>query len=401
MSITTLTYAPPIRKDAAAATLDYHLLEQADELYGAGDHLAAAAAVFRHLFPGGELDLGKPFAFTQGSSRVSVRVEDGVCTIAVPMVRLPSGGGGVAALRYLLTKINGSGQLFQARLRGDDVALEFSEKLSALHPQKLVEVLRRMPPRADQHDDWMIGQFGVTALERAPITPLDADEAARADAIWRTHWTEVEELLKEALRKRSGWFLNEVTAYAIHRIRFMLPLGGTLLPQFLELANVFNDSEQDSRKRETTLTRCIKDMRAVSAADLVGHCGHVEYAISPHTEGTPQRFAGFFGPGNYLDTIERFRAQGQSMDATMSLVATYYYLLATHTWPAEVTAAMKDGLAAAAGKPWREMANLMLDHAQALNESYGAEEEGDGEDDDESDDDESDDGDDAAQEAAQ
>lgn len=370
MSISSLTYAAPIRKDAVTATLDYDLIEHAAELYDAGDHLAATATVFRHLFPAGDApDLSQPFSFTQGSSKVTAQIADGVCTVTVPMVRLPAGGG-VAALRYLLTRLNGSGQMFQARLRGDDVALEFSEKLAGLHPQKLIEVLRRMPPRADQHDDWMIGQFGVTPLERGTITALDDDEAARAEQLWRIHWSETEELLKEALRKRSGWFLNEATAYAIHRIRFALPLAGTLLPQLMEMANIFNDSDVDARKRETTLTKCIKEMKAITAEQLRAQCGHVEYAITPHTEGTPARFASFFGPGNYLDSIEKFRAQGQSMDATMSLVATYYYLLATHSWPPEIAEELKRGLAMASGKPWREAANVMLEHAKELVENY-------------------------------
>jgi|GEM_PF-1051653 len=382
MSLSSLSYAPPIRKDAVARTLDYNLLETATEQYDAGDFLASTVTVFRHLFPDGEApDLTQPFAFTQGSSRVTARIEDGVCYLSVPMIRLPQGGG-VAALRYLLQRINGSGQMFQARLHGDDVHLEFNETLSALHPQKLLEVLRRMPVRADQHDDWMIGQFGVTALERGEIAGLTDDDAASAAQQWVTHWHEVDELLKEALRKRSQFFLNEVTAYALHRIRFALPLAGTLLPQLMEAANIFNDAELDPRKRESSLVKCIKDMRAITSDELRKHLGHVEYAISPHSEGTPARLASFFGPGNYLDTIEKFRSSGQSMDATLPLASTYYYLLATHTWPPEIAAAMKEGLAAAADKPWREAANLLLNHAKALVEEFGDEDEDDDDDDD-------------------
>jgi hypothetical protein len=371
MTITSLAYEPPVRRDAVARPLDYQLLELAIEQYASGAHLASAETVLRHLFPGLPSDLSKPFTFTQGSSRVTVRLEDGVCFVSVPMIRLPTGGGGIAALRYLLTRINGSGQLHQARLRGDDVHLEVNERVSALHPHKLLEMLRRAPVAADQHDDWMIDQFGVTPLERGHIEPLDDAELGRAEAIWRIHWSEVEELLKEGQRKRSTWFLNEVTSFALQRIRFAVPLAGTVLPRLLEAGSTFNDSDVDAQKRETALARCIKEMKALTTDELRACLGHVEHAISPHTEGTPARLAGYIGPGHYRENIERFRAGGHSIDAAMAMIGTYYYLLATHSWPTEIAADMKSALAATSGMPWRDAATHLLAHADALIERYG------------------------------
>jgi hypothetical protein len=94
----------------------------------------------------------------------------------VPLVRLTPTGNAVAALRYALTTISGSGQLYQPRLRGDDLYLEFRDKLTRMHPAKVLEVLRRMPVEADRCDDWLVGQFGAQPLERAAIEPLTEDE---------------------------------------------------------------------------------------------------------------------------------------------------------------------------------------------------------------------------------
>jgi hypothetical protein len=366
MSLSSLTYTPPIRRDAVGRALDYEVLEQAAEQFTAGDALAATRLVFRHLFPEQAPDLNEPFAFTQGSSRVTVRVEDGVCFVTVPMVRLPATGASVAALRYVLQSINGSGQLFQGRLRGDDVTLEFADKLIALHPHKLIEVLRRMPVEADRHDDWMERQFSATPLERAPIEPLGGPELERAAQIWALHWDEVGALLEEALRKRSVWFLNEVTGYALHRIRFALPLCGSVLPRLLEAAGTFNDADVDARKREATLGKVIREMKSLPADELARSLGHCEHALAPHAEGTPERMAQLIGPGHYRETIEKFRSTGYSLEAALAMVGTYYYLLATHSWPPEVASELKAGLLAASGKPWREAAQILLDHAEGM-----------------------------------
>lgn len=365
MSLSSLTYAPPIRRDAAGRALDYELLEQATERFTAGEPLEAARLVFRHLFPDLAPDLSAPFTFSQGSSRVTVRIDDGVCFVSVPMVRLPPGGA-VAALRYVLSTINTSGQLFQGRLRGDDVSLEYGDKLIALHPSKLVEVLRRMPVVADQHDDWMERQFNATPLDRAPMEPLTSDELARAAGIWELHWNEVDELFKEALRKRSVWFLNEVTSFTLHRLRFALPLAGSLLPRLMEAAGTFNDAEVDARKRETTLAKFLKEMKAVTPDELGRNLGHVEHALSPHLDGTPARLAALIGPGHYRETIGKYRTSGYSIEAALAMIGTYHYLLATHAWPAEVAAALKAGLEASSGKPWREAAGILMDHATTL-----------------------------------
>jgi len=374
MGLSSLVYTPPLRRDAVGQSLDYAVLEHAVEQYTAGDALEATRSVFRHLFPEHAPDLSQPFSFTQGSSRVSVRIDDGVCFVSVPMVKLPANGG-VAALRYVLQSINCSGQLFQGRVRGDDLALEFADKLHALHPHKLIEVLRRMPVEADRHDDWMERQFQATPLDRAPIELLAGPELEKAFEIWKVHWDETEELTKEALRKRSVWFLNEVTGYALHRIRFALPLCGSVLPRLLEAAGTFNDADIDARKRETTLQKFIKEMKAVTPEELAKSLGHVQYAITPHGDGTPEKLSGLIGPGNYRSTIEKYLSSGYSLEAALAMIGTYYYMLATHAWPAEVAAKLKEGLALSSGKPWRDAAGMMLEHAETVVELVSSDEE--------------------------
>ncbi len=385
---TAQAFTPPVRRRAVTMARDYELFDAALEQFDAGEHADAVDKVFKHLLPDLSLDLAAGAMFAQGSSNVSVKIADRVFTMVVPVVKLPAGGGAIAALRYALTRINGTGQLYQARLHGDDLVLEFSEKVSALHPHKLVEVLRRMPVEADSHDDWMVKEFGATPLDSAPILEVDDTEAAVAAEVWAAHWAYVDDLVKEVQRKRSLWFLGEVTSYAFQRIRYLLPLGGSLMPRLGEAASTFNNSENDPSKRETALGKCVKEMKAVSAAELRANLGHAQYAISPIGEGTPGKISEFFAPGDYMESIDKARSTGQSIEAGIALVGTYYYLLATATWPQEIEDAMKEGLAQSGGKPWRDAANLMFAHAKHLADTYGGDDEEDDDDDDDDDEEE-------------
>lgn len=372
MAITALSYAAPIRRLPRPHNLDYALLEAAAAASDDGQVGDAIHKVFAHLFPQATIgDLAtQPFTFVQGSSQVTARIDDGQLAITVPLVRLAATGNAVAALRYALTTISGSGQLYQPRLRGDDLFLEFRDKLTRMHPAKVLEVLRRMPVEADRCDDWLVGQFGALPLDRAAIEPLTDDEVARAEAAWRMHWDEVEELLKESQRKRSTWFLNEVSAIALFRVQFVLPICGYLLARISESAAVWNDGQGDPAKREAALARTAREMKAIPAAELRANLGHASYALAPLAEGQPSTLAGYFGSGDYIETIDKFRTQGKSFEAALALISSCTYLLARYAWPEDVAAALMDGLARAGGKPWRDAAALLWDHCKGLVERF-------------------------------
>jgi hypothetical protein len=393
MTISSLRYAPPILRGERPPDPDFELLDAAVALNDEGRALESVTKVFEHLFPTQKVPnlAAGPFSFVQGSSRVTVRIDNGDLLVTVPLVKLPTGGSAIAAMRYVLGKLSGAHQLHQPRLRGDVLILEFRDKLTRIHPGKLIEILRRMPMDADNNDDWLIGQFAALPLARAPVEPVNDDEFARCAAIWREHWNDCEELLKESHKKRSLFFLNELTAYALSRISFTLPLCGFLGAQLAEGGATFNNDAEDPLKRETALGKCVKHMKAVTDEELRKNLGHVVHAFSPLNEGTPGMLSHYFEAGDdtYMEAIDELRRSGRASEAALALIGTYYFLLAYNYWPEEAEAEMKRGLARASGKPWREVATLLFDHARELADRFGGEDEND-EDDDSDDDDEED-----------
>jgi len=374
MAIGSLVCPKPVRRPHRAVNLDYAVRDTAIDIFTTGDFEAALVKVFEHLFAEGptiaELRNGG-FQFVQGSSRVTVTLDVDLLVVRVPLVTLPEGGTTTAALRYMLTRICGSGQLHQPRLRGDDVHLEFKERLANLHPIKLLEVLRRMPTEADKADDWMSVQFGAKALESEPPEPLLPDELARSIEIWRAHWAQVDELLKEGQRKRSIFFLNEVTALARYGVRYWLPLTGYLPGRLQESSAVFCDSDVEPFRREAALTKCIREMRALSPDALAQNLGHARYAISPVSEGTARVMSEYLGPGNYMETISRLRSSGKAMDAALALVSTMVFVASEFSWPPEAGAMFEEALSDASERPYGEAAAILSRAAKALVERFG------------------------------
>ncbi len=368
MAITSLTCPPPIRRFHRFARTDYELLETAIAAHEDGRHEESLALTLRHLLPNGEAPnlAEQAFTFVQGSSRVSVELRDGCLLARVRLVKLTEESLTTATLRFLLSRVGGSGRLYQPRVNGDEVFLEYSDRLNRLHPHKLREVLRQMPFDADTFDDWMVAEFRCAPLDREPHEPLDDDERDTAHDIWHHHWTEVDELLTAAQRTRSMFFLNEITAYAVYHLRHLLPLTGYIWCRINDAADTFNDTDVDPTRREAALAKCSKEMRAVPPEMLDASLGHGRYALSPFADGTPSVLKSNLGPGNYMDTIQRLHNGGRYMDAAVALIGTYNYLLARCSWQPDIEQRLLEGLALANGKPWREAAAALLEHQRQL-----------------------------------
>ncbi len=368
MAISSLTCPPPVRRSDRASRPDFEVLEAAIELYREGNAAESLRRTFAHLFPDRDVpDLQREaFTFGQGSSRVTVSIEDGSLWVRVPLVRLTDSSLTTAALRFVLSRISATGQLYQPCLRGDDVVLEFSDRITRLHPHKVREVLREMPVDADANDDWMVTEFQCEPLGREPIDELTEEEQQRTEEIWRTHWSEVDELVKESQRRRSMFFLNEVTAYAVHHLQHAIPLTGYWWSRISAAADTFNDGNYDPTTREAALSKCTKEMKAVGAESLRDSLGHARYAISPHADGTPKVLSTNVGSGDYLDMIIRLHNGGRYMEAALGLIGTYNYLLARFSWPPEIEALLLQGLAMADGTPWRDATSALLKHNEVV-----------------------------------
>ncbi len=175
MSIASLQCPQPIRRRLTVAPRDYARRDRAIESFEAGDFLTAVRETLGYLLPGSETPVfaAGALCFVQGSARVRVHLDGDELALTTALMSLTPEAQSTAALRYVLTRLSATGQLFQPRLRGDTITLEFRERLSLLHPSKLAEVVQRMAVESENNDGWLQQRFGVGAPDREPIAPLD------------------------------------------------------------------------------------------------------------------------------------------------------------------------------------------------------------------------------------
>ena len=375
MSITSVHLAKPVRHRQPLIPRDHARRDRALELFESGEHGAAAREALGYLLPEHQVPdiTTTPFCFTQGTARVRVRVEAGDLELSSVIAAVRPDSNLAAALRYCLTQLSSTGQMFQPRLRDGTITLEYREALSRVHPQKLIEVLQKLPPEASNHDTWLVEQFAVDLPDREPTTPLDDAELARAEHIWKSHWATVEELVTESRRRRSVPLLNLLGSFAYNHIMYALPIHGSLRMRLKEAAEEFNDRDESANKRDAALGKCVKAMRQVGAEELRANLGHATLAINPLAEGTPAVLASVLGNPQRIEATGKLRAAGRPLEAALEWIAIYVYLFAEYVWPPSIEAVLRNGLDAASDVPWGEAADALARHArETVKEFAGA-----------------------------
>lgn len=374
MAISSLYFPASLRRPIPFAPRDHLRRERAIELYENGEHLAAINEAIGYLLLPGQAvpDLAHaPLCFIQGTARVHLRIEGGRLIGQAALGRLGENGSVTAALRHFLSRVSGTGQLFQPRLRDDVVTVEFDERLTLLHPHKLIELVQKMTETACNADNWLVEDFGMVAVDREALVALSDDEAQRSIEIWNAHWAAVDDMVDEVRRHRSTSMLDRVADYAYSQILYALPLNGSLPERLNDANQVYADREEQPAKRLATLAKSAKDARALPVADLLKSLGHVDYAINPISEGTASMLAKVLSGAQREQAIGDYNAAGRVFESALYQAVDYLYLLAWFVWPPTVEAALREALDLATGRPLREAAEVLRARAVAIIRAHG------------------------------
>lgn len=373
MTLSAFHCPPPIRRRRPLIARDYARRDFAIELFDRGEFHQAIAETFAHAMP--EVIAERPFAlpmdFAQGSARFDVRLDGDVFVLSTVLAQLRDGANATALLRFTLSRLAGTGQMYQPRLSGGVVRVEFREELRHLHPLKLLEVLNKLPAEASQQDQWLAEEFAVARPASAPLTPLSEAEAEAALAFWKKHWSDMEVLHNEVRRRRSVRMLDFVGSLSSNLVRYMVPLHGSLRIELDEYADEISDRDESVSKRDASMARLIRTMQAADDARLLASLGHGEYAVNPLREGSPSMIHSLYGSGERMQAIHEHRANGRLLEAGLECVAYASYLLATYSWAAPVEESIAQLLNTAHDRPIREVLEPLLNQAESIAAEYG------------------------------
>jgi hypothetical protein len=373
MAITSFTIARPVRLRTLVAPRDFELRDRAIAKFEAGDFLDAVLDTLKYVLP--DTDVAslptQALQISQGSARVHIELLDQQLRVYANLASFSDQSQTVAALRFFLSRLSGTGQMAQPRLHAQTVRLEYAEDISLLHPHKLIEVMYRLPVEADNHDAWLQEQFDLEMTDRHAPVALDDAQFAQAWRIWDTHWQQVDALMMESRRRRQLSVLDSLGSIALNHLVFSLPLFGPVRARLIECSDQFTSRDENASKRDAELAKCIKEMRLITPEKLRDCLAHAPYALNPQQEGTQALLSSILGGGSRMQKTSEHRAAGRGLEATLELLADFLYLLAHHSWPDDVDAALRAALETATDKPFREAADLLYQSANQISKTFG------------------------------
>lgn len=374
MPIHALQFPIPIRRPTRPTPRDHARRDRAIELFDAGEAVAAVQESLAYLLPDSDVSgfPATPLRFPQGAASIEVVLEGDALRVTASIATINDRAATTAALRFFLSRLSSTGQMFQPRLRDNAVNVEYRDPVNQVHPTKLIEVVQRLAQEASRHDRWLSERFGISVPDHGLLTPLDAEELPRAIAIWRTHWSEVDELVMESRRRRSLRVLDTLGSLAINRTRYLLSVHGDVRARLVEFADTFTDRDEDGEARDAALAKCVKQMLRVSDAELANAFAHTEYSINPLRDGSDGIGASLVANPQRMQHVGDLRSAGQLLEATLELSACYVYALAQYSWPEPLERRLREALDQASGKPWREAAQSLWSHAQQIGRDWGA-----------------------------
>jgi hypothetical protein len=165
-----------------------------------------------------------------------------------------------------------------------------------------------------------------------------------------------------------------LASFASSYVGYCLPISGRLRADLAEASDVYNNRDESPDKRDNALAKHVKAMRALSETDLLANLQHARYAFNPLYEGTNSLLNQVLGAGQSMQTTGDARASGRALEAAFELITNYAYLLAHHSWPAEIEQSLREALDNVSDKPWREAAEFLWAHASASAKRFGVSE---------------------------
>jgi hypothetical protein len=375
MTFASLSCPKPIRKAIAFTQRDYDLRDIAIESFTAGDYETALLQSLKFALPTAPIDQLKKGELTvvQGTARIKLRLANKRFSVYSEIARIGQSGNATASLRHMLTQIGSTGQFYQPRLTSVDhetiVRLGFEEAIDILHPVKTIEAVEKLVFEADRNDHWMAARFEIAAGDREPPVALSAKELAQAEAIWQTHWDEIEGLLNEVRRRRSTMLLEATCSLASRHIQYLLPLYGEVRRELQEEEMIFEDEQEIPDKRVQAVARCIKVMRGISKETLHQCIGHMHYTAPPLSLGHPALVTSVFH-ADFWSAISNARANGRTIEAAMAMLGALLHLVTRYQWEPEFVKMLRKAIDAIHQKPWRVVVEELYPFIAELRQQF-------------------------------
>jgi hypothetical protein len=329
------------------------------KLFEQGQFKESVLSVIDYANPTIRKKFGNPeqtvFKIPHGSAVILLSLENNTFHVEAPFLKLPEAK---IPLMRRITEINfGTLSIAQIILKGDDLYFTFSCPTELCYPYKVYEVLREICSNADYFDDEFVDQFGALRMAEPIVFPMDN---AKADVAWnkfKQYLSETEQYIGFFESKRMDGYIWDLCMIQFRKIEYFMCPQGKLRNDLERAIADLNNGYVPFPDRMSNARKFIAYLQSLTREQLIENLYTTEvfipYKYFSRIENIKNNFT------RTLETATNEMNNNDFMGCTFTLTGGFMDLFYNNNLSPDVAGFCENALAEAAGKPWKESAQLL------------------------------------------
>jgi hypothetical protein len=296
------------------------------------------------------------FHIPHGSVVVNIVIKDDVCTISAPFLEV-NPETIVPLLRQICLLNFNNMELSQIYLSDNKLNLNYSCKLSELHPYKMYYVFKEICLTSDRYDDEYVNKFAAKRLYEPIITPFSKEQAEKVYTVTQTLITDAFKYIEYLEGKR--WYNRawDITAITLRQIDFYARPQGLLHNDLSDaIANMYGNNVPIHQLLEAG-KQFMNKLQTMDKQDFINDLYEIETFIPNKVVSSLQSLQKSF-EREFNNTKENMAA-GNFLTVTLGILFVYYNAFYYNNIHDDINKVMINAISASSGKEWDVSAKIL------------------------------------------
>jgi len=299
------------------------------------------------------------FSFPQGSAVVIIKLIDGMIDIAAPFVKIPPSKY-LPIFRKCIELNYNVMTLPQIVIKDDYLVFKYKMPLETCAPYKLYSVLRDIAQNADKYDDEFIEKFGAQRVIEPLITHYSDTELLNTLQISKSIASETLSYVNYYEGKRDFDGAFDALYIGLSRLDYYCQPSGLILTQKQDSVNALYNKNYDIVAKINPGKQFLQKIEAMSVDEFKKSC-FISYSLISLKRSASREFIQDWINKHHYERIDSMFKKGDHLGSALSSAYALYAMLSVYKLDHNSSAAAEYALKQAAGKPWNEASEILMD----------------------------------------
>jgi 6-pyruvoyl-tetrahydropterin synthase len=235
-------------------------------------------------------------------------------------------------------------------------------KLSA--PSKFFAVFEEICLKADNYDDIFIEKFKAKRISKSIITQYEEDLLQKSWEKFNFYIQETDEYIRFFTSKKIEKFAWDALYLGFSRMQYVLQPQGFLKAEIEKGIRILTNSEENSATRVFKAKKIFESIKLWTPQMLKDNLYHIQELVDTKVKKDIESVQNYIRDSYY--TAQEEMAQKDYVGATLTVLCSFYGLLAFHRLPNEIMEIITSALKDTSQQKWTMSATRLFDASNQI-----------------------------------